>query len=445
MESIDRKIVLLLDSYNEPGRMLIESFEAAGVVVESACINDDGFLPEGVTSVYGFFLGKPMNAADYLGKPRYFNQITVPDYWEISGNNSNAKVMDMGTERARIFYTEPANKRHVKVVDWLDEYGKVRYSDHYNKYGCLYARTIFNAKGQKVDKTYFDNEGREIILENFVTGDIILNYKGQVYMFKNKTDFTLFFLGEYGFKEGDRLLFNSLSTPFFVSQRLPDNGHGDILFWQEPTGEQIPGNMKIILDNNSSRTGAIYVQRRNSYDQLISLGASPEMVRPLGYIYSYKRENSLGNEVLICTNSDQLEAIESLVTGLDNMHFNIVAITEMSAKLMSLQKYQNVSLYPGIKADLAQEMFDTCNIYLDINYGGEILSSLQEAYYNNMVIYSFEATCHARSLVAGEHIYAIGQEKEMIKAIKNIDWAKAISLQHAKSMEESVEKYKNIL
>ena len=74
MESTDRKIVLLLDAYNEPGKMLIESFAAADVRVQSACINDDGFLPEGVTSVYGFFLGKPENAADYLGKPRYFNR-----------------------------------------------------------------------------------------------------------------------------------------------------------------------------------------------------------------------------------------------------------------------------------------------------------------------------------------------------------------------------------
>ena len=60
-------------------------------------------------------------------------------------------------------------------MDWYDERGVVRSSDHYNRYGAIYGRTVFNAKGQKVNKTYFSADGREIIVENFVTGDIILN------------------------------------------------------------------------------------------------------------------------------------------------------------------------------------------------------------------------------------------------------------------------------
>lgn len=34
----------------------------------------------------------------------------------------------------------------MKIVDWYDDTHVVRVSDHYNKYGFLYARTIFNKK-----------------------------------------------------------------------------------------------------------------------------------------------------------------------------------------------------------------------------------------------------------------------------------------------------------
>ena len=85
--------------------------------------------------MYGFFLGNFQGEKGVPGKPRYFNQIPVPDYWEISGNNSLGKVHDLSRERARIFYAEPKHRRLVKVVDWYDERGVVRASDHYNRYG----------------------------------------------------------------------------------------------------------------------------------------------------------------------------------------------------------------------------------------------------------------------------------------------------------------------
>ena len=62
-----------------------------------------------------------------------------------------------------------------------------------------------------------------------------------------------------------------LSFPFFASQILPDNGMGDILFWNEPVGNEIPGNMQIILNHQATRTAKIYVQRKASYERLIEL------------------------------------------------------------------------------------------------------------------------------------------------------------------------------
>lgn len=102
--------ILLFDHYGQDSQALHESFKLAGFGCPAVVIDDDGFLPEDVMSVYGFFLGdyKAMRGKD--AKPKYFNEITVPEYWEISGTNSNGKVQDLYKERGRIFYAKPEHK-----------------------------------------------------------------------------------------------------------------------------------------------------------------------------------------------------------------------------------------------------------------------------------------------------------------------------------------------
>ena len=106
----------------------------------------------------------------------YFNQIAVPKYWQIEGNNTSARVLNHEKEVARIFYADPKQKRLVRVVDWLDDQGVVRLSEHYNKYGEIYCHTIFNKKGQKVARKFFSPQGEEKVVENFVTNDFIVSW-----------------------------------------------------------------------------------------------------------------------------------------------------------------------------------------------------------------------------------------------------------------------------
>lgn len=441
-------VVLLFDNYGIESVNLHTSFQLAGKNYPVAVIEDDGFLPENVISVFGYFLGDFQNAKNIPGKPRYFNQITVPEYWEISGTNSSGKIHNMSHERGRIFYAEPKNKRLVKVVDWLDERGVVRSSDHYNRYGALYARTIFNAKGQKVNKSFFSADGKEIIIQNFVTGDIILNELEQVKIFHTKTDFVLYFMEKTGYIKR-RVFFNSLSTPFFVSQRMSSEKREDVLFWQEPVYESIPGNMKIILEGKATRTNKIYVQKRESYNKLINLGAPKEIIERLGYIYPFERENSYQAETLICTNSDRIAQVEYLVEQLPHMQFHIAAITEMSSKLMSLGRYQNVKLYPGVKMNVLEELFDRCNYYLDINYENEIVSAVRKAFLHNHVIFSFKDTIHNHNYIADQNVYGQEEVDRMIMDIKmmileNHLLNANIQSQHEWAMAESKEEYCNI-
>ena len=441
-------VVLLFDVYNQDSQNLHTSFQLSGKEHLTAVIDDDGFLPEGVISIYGYFLGEFVCSDKVPGKPRYFNQIPVPQYWEISASNSSGKIHNLHKERGRIFYAEPKHKRLVKVVDWYDENGVVRSSDHYTKYGALYARTIFNHKGQRVNRSYFDTNGKEVIVENFVTKSIILNEENIVRIFPSKLDFIVYFFEKAGLTQY-RIFFNTLSTSFFVSQRLGGNEKGDVLFWQEPKRDDIPGNMQVILNGQATRVGEIMVQKKDAYEKLISLGASTEIVKSLGYIYPFKKENQHKAEALICTNSDRIAHIEKLVEAMPEMHFTIAAITEMSSKLMSMDKYENVSLYPGVKMHVLDELFQNCDFYLDINHESEIVSAVQQAFLHNQLIFGFRETLHNLSYIAEKHIYEMENVNQMIADLKSCYLDKAImdahiKIQHEAAMLECAETYKGI-
>lgn len=439
--------VLLLDNYGEDSDMLHQSFRNAGFAGPVIVIEDDGFLPENVISAYQYFCGDLRKTASVPGKARFFNQIEAPDYWVISGNGSGGKVHDLHRERGRIFYAEPKHKRLVRVVDWVDEKGTVRFSDHYNQYGVLYARTFFNKDAKRFCKAYFDADGRETLLENFVTHDIILNRDGKVYIFPNKTELVLELLKELGAMES-RIFFNSLSTPLLVSERMPKERCEDVLFWQEDARDDIPGNMQMILSGKSKRVKTIYIQKKDSLDKLLQLGVSGKSVKPLGFVYTYSRENTYQNKALICTNSDRIEQCEELIKALPNMHFHIAAITEMSSKLMSLSQYENVTLYPGARTGKIDELFDDCDYYLDINHEAEIVSAVKQAFLHNQLILGFSQTLHNKMFVAAEHVFQ--GHNEMIAFLNQIMENEAqireqLERQRRKAMAEKAAVYEKLL
>ena len=361
MEQIQNKndMILLFDTYGEESKKLHDSFRLSGFNPLTVVIEDDGFLPDDVQSVTGFFLGDYTKADHVSGRPLYFNEVVVPDYWEISGNNQSGKIHNMEMERGRIFYAKPEHKRHVKVVDWLDEKGVVRFCDHYNRYGALYARTAMNAKGEKVTKTYYSPEGKEVLVINHVTGDIILNDEGKTLFFKDMEALTIHYFLRADLQQ-TRIFYNSLWHSFFVSQRLASSVKSDVLFWNEPKRPDIPGNMQVILEGKSSRTRFILVQKRDSYEELIRLGANPNMVQLLGYVYPFVKESRYTKEALICTNSDNVAQLTCLVQELPQVHFHIAALTEMSSKLMNFCSFENVSLYPTFHNQLPPACYIRC-------------------------------------------------------------------------------------
>ena len=72
--------ILLFDHYGEDSQALHTSFKQAGFNCPAVVIEDNGFLPDDVISVYGFFLGNFKTLSGGRARPRYFNEITVPEY-----------------------------------------------------------------------------------------------------------------------------------------------------------------------------------------------------------------------------------------------------------------------------------------------------------------------------------------------------------------------------
>ena len=431
--------VLLLDNFNEDSLMLYKSMRKSGFTGPVLTLSDDGFLPDDVSSIYTCFLGTVEN-----GRPRYFDEIDVPDYWEIKANNSNGQIFNLNHEMGKIFFNTPTNKRQVKVVDWYDEKHICRCCEHYNSKGLLYARTILNKKGELVSRSYYDISNKEVIVENYVTHDITVNYMGRVFIFKEKVQFIKFVFDVLGVKP-TRLFYNSLAIPFQVSGALEENGKQDVLFWQEGLRNDIPGNMQYIMDGKSKRTGKIYVQKKESYEKLISLGANTDVLKSLGYVYEFKKENQHTNNVLICTNSDNIEKLQEIIYAAPNMTYHICALTEMSSKLMDFNRFSNVKLYPASKPNEISKLFDVCDYYLDINHENEIVDSVKEAFLHNMLILGFKNVAHNLRYTLSEFVFDPNDYMSLVNVM--LDETKLdvyLRKQRTQAMSQDVSDYQNV-
>ena len=267
-------------------------------------------------------------------------------------------------------------------------------------------------------------------------------------IFQDKKEFVAYFMEKAGYAQ-HRIFFNTLSTCFFVERMMKAHGMEDVLFWQEPIHEEIPGNMRLILNGDGVRKVKIMVQRKFAYQKMLALGLSAAQIKSLGYIYPFEKENNHKPEVLICTNSDRIAECNRIVEALPELHFNIVAITEMSSKLMSMERYSNVSLYPGVKMKVLEGLFDKCDYYLDINHESEIVSAVQKAFLHNQLILAFKETLHNPNYVATEHIYEIAQVDKLIERLKEVvvdeeQMKIRLNIQHEAAGLESMETYLQI-
>lgn len=74
---------------------------------------------------------------------------------------------------------------------------------------------------------------------------------------------------------------------------------------------------------------------------------------------------------MLLTDVQKLEQIEFLAQSLPSVHFYIACYTDMGDYLRSLDRYENIHLYPQVIHAVLDELIDKCQVYLDIHHGSE--------------------------------------------------------------------------
>ncbi|MGW7935016.1 accessory Sec system glycosylation chaperone GtfB [Staphylococcus xylosus] len=411
-------MINLFEHFDVKTERLYETLKLAGHDNHTIVLNDNGFLPDSITSPYQYFANNNIIATD---KPKFFNEIDIPQYWVIEGTNDSAEIKDMGKVRGKILYQPNYRARIISRVEWLDENGQVRFVDHYTKHGIKFAQTIYDKRGVAIFKKYIDRDGKDVIYENYVTRDIVLDWKGKSYFFDSKVAFIIFYLKTLNL-EMQKFIINSLATSFAVLYNLTTQGN-DILFWQEDSQGVIPSNMQLILNKELNRNIIIHVPEYDEYKSITSQLSESQrrQVVSSGYLYNYKKENKYTKQALIMTNSDQLVNIEVFITKCPDVKFHIAAITEMSTKLMNLSHYSNVRLYPTVDNYKIEELYQACDLYLDINEGKEISGALNKAFEYELLIMGYEEIAHNKIVTANENLYSKQNlQNDFVSAFKNV-------------------------
>ena len=437
-------MINLFETMNIEAIDLVRSQLFANIKIPSVMINDNGFLPAEIDSpvkFYGKFTGEEDN-------PLYFDQLKIPKFYRILATASKGEIYDLHQKRADIIFVATDNNRLVKEVRWLDKDGKLSWIDHYNRQGKKFAKTFYE-NGVASIRKYFDVNSKEIITQYLQVGDIFLHYEKQELHFTNMVDFMRYFLEKRNYNL-DHIFYNTLNQSLMTSLSISEEG-SDTLFWNEKLVNELPGNMEYLI-NNPTRTKHIIFQNYSDWQKWQDKLPKSKNVdfKFLGTIYPHPRGNKLRPEAVIITNSDQIEKLEEIVTSLPNINFHIAALTEMSTKLLSFKKYPNVHLYPNAVPSKFHELYNLCDVYLDINHGNEILDSVRGAFEQNMLIVGFNNTLHNPNFVSPQNVFKPEEVKQMTQqiteALENPNIMKnLVDNQRANAGDESIRKYQQVV
>lgn len=405
-------MINLLNDYSSLSKDFHQSLIKAGFSYPTFVCQDDGFLPDDVQSIYQLWIDNPLE-----GERLYFNELAVPEFWEISATNQSGEIIDYHKKRGRIHFAKITENRIIERVEWFDEQGKVRWIDGYNKQGIRYKQTVLTKDQRMVMTTYFDSNGREKIIYNHHTKTYILMEEHGIQLFQTEIDFIIYTLRAHNV-DLSNIIYNTLALPFLVVLHSKETKESTLI-WQEDTRDEVPGNMQMIL-NGSTSTKQIVVTDKLYADHLKALVSSDSdiPIYDLGYIYSFKKNEHLINEAIIATNSDQILHLEEIVQRLPQLKIHVVALTEMSAKLTNLNRYENIQLYPNASMQKIRNLYEKVGWLLDLNYGNEIVNAVRSAFDYQMVIVSFDETTHNQKFMYPNLIFQRTQLDEMIQLLK---------------------------
>ncbi|MBF0840661.1 MULTISPECIES: accessory Sec system glycosylation chaperone GtfB [Mammaliicoccus] len=409
-------MINLFEAFDKQTIVLYNSFKFSNIKRQTIVIEADGFLPEDVKTPYEYFA----NNEKMPIKPLFFNQVKTPEFWMIEGNNNEAVIKDTGEIKARIIYKKNYKHRIVERIEWLNNQGHTQYIDYYNKYGYRYAQVLLDPNThRRILKRYFNAKGEVFIVENFITNDVILNWKDKEYFFHSKIQFVNFYIQVAGL-ESEQFLINSFSIPAAVMNGLNASSN-DYLYWQGDITSDVIRHMENIL-SKERRSFSIIVPGNRAYEKVKESISDKwkNRIRKSGYVYNFLKSNNHSNQVLILTNSDQIPHLKEIVQAQPHLDFHIAAMTEMSKNLLDFNKHTNVKLYPNAKKSEFKALYEKCDIYLDINKGNEILDAVRAAFDYKLLILGYEATAHNNVVTAPINLFDVEYPHTLITRLEEV-------------------------
>lgn len=361
-------MINLFQTYNKDAWDIHYTQLRQGKDYPTIVIEDDGFLPSDVTSIY-HFLG--YNTCDY--NPLHLNDLTLPIAYEVEREGVDFFIMSNDMVVGKVILQGEPIERIVKEVWWLDSKGYPYKKDYYNQYGyCFKTETYVKDLGL-VSTSYYSVSGEVLLDENHLVGSIL--YNNQLYL--NKLSLYNKCLAELGYSK-EPITFNHLGTPLEIVLSSLENGH-DLIFQEEISDSSIPENLQYVICNSDKIN--LSVTNRSTYSVLEKLSKVQFMM----LLVPSKSDLGSFKDVLITTQTDQLTSIEDFVQQLPDLEFHIAAPTQMSSKLLDLNSYSNVHLYPNISSENLAELFTKCGLFLDIAMSPTVFEANRRALENSLL------------------------------------------------------------
>lgn len=372
-------------------------------------IENVGFKDCKTIEAIDLFCGMSEKNDVHKEKDLYYAFIDIPQYWSVRADGVNGAIYDNKTKKANIYFKNPIEKRMVTRVEWIDRNNTVYRIDYYNKYGYKYCSE--NVRGGNVTgREFYDRNGDIKVIEQtgsktyttLDTGISPRSYRGfadylEAYLKSNEI-----------YDENIWLISNEILNKFA-------RDYGSFKISYLPQSKLNSDLTKTTQTNTAFRILCREEQQVNWYKD------NSDCKCDRLYSYFENNESKFGKrEAFIITETDQIEYIEQLINDFPEITFHIAASTIMSDKLTKLDINNNVELYPCISEQKRKELFERCDVYLDINHYRELYNAVNQALINNMLILAFDNTAHSKELYPMENIFDSSNYVKMKETLKNI-------------------------
>lgn len=117
------------------------------------------------------------------------------------------------------------------------------------------------------------------------------------------------------------------------------------------------------------------------------------------------------------TNDQSLEQLEQLVQHLPECEFHICAYTHVGWQLARMVQYPNVKVCPDVLSYRVNELIDTADLYLDINYGPKDEKIISKFIDTGKPLLAFDSVKDNNIHADNYHVFADDQIDKMINFI----------------------------